>query len=431
MAFFSAPAWLKPLLTRKMLICLFTGFSSGLPLYLLIQLIPIWLQDGGVDIKVIGFAALTQLPFTWKFFWAPFMDRFAPPLGRRRGWMWITQIGLLLSIGALGSLRPDGDLSNIMALSTLIAVFAASQDVALDAFRREILADEELGPGNAMHVNAYRISGLIPGSLALVLADHLPWTSVFWITAFFMLPGLFLTLCVSEPVTPGQPRTLRAACVEPLLEFLRRVGWQGALLMLAFLFLYKLGDSMATALASPFYRTMGFSKEDVGLVAKHAGLWPMLIGGMAGAVIMVKIGINRALWVFGAVQMITILGFAWLAAQGPFPAGRLTEAHYASLAAVISAEYLGVGLGTAAFTAFIARATHPAYTAAQFALFTSLTAAPRTLCSAFAGVLVAHLGWSVFFLFCTALAVPGMLLLFKVAPWREKEESRTALVSPS
>ena len=176
------PAWLAPLLTRKMLICIFTGFASGLPLYLLINLVPAWLRSEGVDLKTIGFFALIQFPFTWKFIWAPLLDRYTPPLGRRRGWMLIAQVGLLLSIGSLGGFDPREQILLISALAALLAFLSATQDIALDAFRREILAEEELGLGNSVHVNAYRVAGLVPGSLSLILADLLPWNQVFWST---------------------------------------------------------------------------------------------------------------------------------------------------------------------------------------------------------------------------------------------------------
>ncbi|MGB4674315.1 MAG: AmpG family muropeptide MFS transporter [Azovibrio sp.] len=411
----TAPAWLAPLLTRKMLICIFTGFASGLPLYLLINLVPAWLRSEGVDLKTIGFFALIQFPFTWKFIWAPFLDRFILPLGRRRGWMLLTQVGLLFSIGTLGGFDPRKEILLISGLAALLAFLSATQDIALDAFRREILSEAELGLGSSVHVNAYRVAGLVPGSLSLILADSLPWNQVFWITALFMIPGMIMAILVKEPEILTPPKTLREACIEPFNEFIGRQGVQGALLVLSFLFLYKLGDSLATALSTPFYLDMGYSKTDIGLIAKHAGLWPAVIGGMIGGLWMVKIGINRALWIFGLVQMVTILGFAWLAWLGPQP--EILGFNRGALAAVISAEYLGVGLGTAAFTAFIARSTHPAYTATQFALFTSLTAVPRTVINAFAGVLVENLGWVGFYMLCTALAVPGMLLLIKVAPW--------------
>lgn len=410
-------AWYAPLLNRRMLLCVFTGFSSGLPLYLLLNLLPAWLRSEGVNLKTIGFFALIQFPYTWKFLWAPLLDRYIPPLGRRRGWMLITQIGLLFSIAALGFLSPAAALGSVVWLAIFIALFSATQDIALDAFRREILPEQELGLGNSVHVNAYRIAGLVPGSLSLILADHLPWVQVFIITALFMLPGLLLALFAAEPaVAKSAPKTLREAVVEPFHEFVTRAGWREAALILAFIFLYKLGDSMSTALATPFYLDMGFAKSQIGVVAKNAGLWPAVIGGLLGGLWMVKIGINRALWLFGVVQLLSIFGFAWLAWLGPRVA--VGAAELAQLALVIGFEALGVGLGTAAFVAFIARATNPLYTATQFALFTSLAAVPRTFINATTGVLVEHMGWVGFFLLCAALAVPGMLLLVKVAPWR-------------
>jgi len=406
--------WREALFNRRMLICVFTGFSSGLPLYVLINLIPAWLRSEGVELTAIGLFTLIQLPFTWKFLWSPLMDRYALPLmGRRRGWMLVTQLLLLASIALLGLLRPPGELWTIAGLATAVAFFSASQDIVLDAYRREILPDAELALGTSIHVNAYRVSSLVPGALALILADHLPWTSVFAITALFMLPGIAMTLVVREPPqSRSAPRTLREAVVEPFREFIARSGWRSALTVLAFIFLYKLGDSMATALATPFYLDMGFSKTDIGVVAKNAGLWASVIGGLLGGLWMVKIGINRALWLFGVVQLASILGFAWLA--------YVNRPDRALLALVIGVEALGVGLGTAAFTAFIARTTDPRYTATQYALFTSLAAVPRTVINASTGWIVEQTGWFDFYLLCTLLALPGMALLFRVAPWRQE-----------
>ena len=397
-----------------MLICIFTGFSSGLPLYLLIQLLPAWLRSEQVDLKAIGFFALIQLPYNWKFLWSPLLDRYAIPLlGRRRGWMLLTQILLLLSIPVFGMFHPKLDLWTIAYLATAVAFFSASQDIVLDAYRREILSDTELGLGNSVHVNAYRVAGLVPGALSLILADFLPWSTVFLITALFMVPGMLMTIFVSEPKIVGTPpKTLREAVVEPFREFIQRNGLNDALLVLAFIFFYKLGDSMATALATPFYLDMGFTKTEIGLIAKNAGLWPSIIGGLIGGIWMVKIGINRALWLFGFVQWISILGFAVLT---QFPQDKT------ALGLAIGFEAIGVGLGTVAFVAFIARTTNPAYTATQFALFTSLAALPRTVINSFAGVIVEQIGWLNFYWLCMSLAVPGMLLLFKVAPWGEKK----------
>ena len=411
----------QALLNRRMLICIFTGFASGMPLYLLISLVPAWLRSEGVGLKEIGFFALIGLPYTWKFFWSPLLDRYRLAIpgfsqfgfaGLRRGWMLATQIGLLLSIGALGFFNPNTDIWSIAWLCLLIAFLSATQDIVLDAYRRQILPDQELGLGNSIHVNAYRIAGLVPGSLSLILADSLPWQSVFMITAAFMFIGILMTLSIAEPKADARhPTTLNQAIVDPFKEFFSRQGVQQACLILAFMLLYKLGDSMATALATPFYLDMGFSKTEIGLIAKHAALWPMIVGGILGGILMLKIGINRALWLFGLVQIVSILGFALLA--------RVGEGLWL-LGLVISFEYLGVGLGTAAFVAFMARSTHPAFAATQLALFTALTAVPRTVASSFTGIIVEGVGWESFFYICTALAIPGMLLLFKVAPWNEE-----------
>lgn len=413
------PPWLASLFTKRMLICVFTGFSSGLPLYLLLNLVPAWLRTEGISLKAIGLFALIQFPYTWKFLWSPLLDRFAFPwLGRRRGWMFLTQVLLLGTIALLGTLQPAADLQAIVVMATLLAFASATQDIVLDAYRREILAEDELGLGNSVHVNAYRIAGLVPGSLSLILADHLPWGQVFFVTALFMLPGMLMTLTVSEPALTGTlPRSLREAVVEPFREFLGRAGWRNALLILAFIFLYKLGDSLCTALATPFYLDMGYAKSEIGLVAKNAGLWPAVIGGLLGGLWMVRLGINRALWLFGVVQVLSIFGFAWLAWLGPSP--EVDSARLGQLALVIGFEALGVGLGTAAFVAFIARTTNPRYTATQLALFTSLAAVPRTFINASAGWLVEGMGWANFFFLCALLALPGMALLLRVAPWQQ------------
>ena len=409
---------LRQIFSRNMLICIFTGFTSGLPLYFLINLIPAWLRSEHIDLKTIGLMALIGLPFTWKFIWSPVMDAVRLPfLGRRRGWMLVTQIGLLLALAAYAFLNPHQHLPVIIGLSAVVAFFSASQDIVLDAFRREILPDEELGLGNSIHVNAYRIAALVPGSLSLILADRMPWGNVFIITALFMLPSLLMTLFLAkEPdLPPAAPRTLVQTVVEPFQEFFSRKGTKQAALVLLFIFLYKLGDSMATSLATPFYLDMGFSKTDIGLIAKNAGLWPAVIAGILGGIWMLKLGINKALWLFGVVQVVTILGFVWLAGFGRFDTITLTE--QMMLAGVIGAEAVGVGLGTAAFVSYMARETNPAFTATQLALFTSLSAVPRTFINATTGYLIEWLGYVHFFWLCFILALPGMFLLLKVAPW--------------
>ena len=398
---------------QHMLICIFTGFSSGLPLYLLYQLVPAWLHSENIGLTEIGLFALVGLPYSWKFFWAPLLDRyFCTALGRRRSWLLPTQLGLLISIGALGFMDPQQHLQWIMVLSFVVALLSATQDVALDAYRRELLSDEELGLGSSIHVQAYRISGLIPGALSLILADHLPWSWVFMITASFMILGIGLTLSIRD-IEMELPRSVNlwATAIDPFKEFLNRNGITMTLQILSFMLLYKLGDSMATALSTPFYLDLGFTKTEIGIVAKNAALWPAIIGGLLGGLLMLKIGINRALWLFGLVQLVTIAGFAVLAEVGN---------SLWVLAFVIALEYLGVGLGTAAFTAFIARATSPKFAATQFALLTAFAVLPRTLASSLTGVLVEWVGWTEFYILCMLLALPGMLMLFWVAPWNQK-----------
>lgn len=406
------PRW-HSALNRRTLICVFLGFTSGLPLFILLTLLQAWLSKSGLDVKSLGLFALVMFPYTWKFLWSPLMDRYSfGPLGRRRGWMALTQILLFISIGALGMLDPQVQIAAVAFLASVIAFLSASQDVAIDAYRRELLPDNELGIGNAIHVNAYRVAGMVPGALSLILADMMPWSAVFWITAAFMLPGLVCTFLIKEPDVYGSPPNLREAVISPFTEFLARDGWKGALLVLSFIFFYKLGDSLATALATKFYLDIGFSMTQIGVIAKTTGFWTSLIGGLIGGVWMISLGINRALWIFGAVQAITILGFSWLAQNGPDPW---------LLALVIGGEAFGVGLGTAAFVAYIAKTTDPRYCATQFALFTSLAAVPRTFINASAGYVVDQTGWFNFFNICFLLALPGMLILFKVAPWGRKD----------
>jgi MFS transporter, PAT family, beta-lactamase induction signal transducer AmpG len=411
--------WTEILFTRKMLTCIFLGFSSGMPLFVLISLVPAWLRSNHVDLATIGLFALVGLPYTWKFVWSPLMDRFELPfLGRRRGWAVLTQLGLLLSIGVLGQFDPSTSLGPIVWIVFAVALFSASQDIVLDAYRRELLADDELGTGTSFWINAYRLSGLVPGSLALILADQLPWTAVFWITGLFMLVGIITTLTIKEVSDDAlAPRTLREAVLDPFVEFFSRDGIVAGLAILAFLFLYKLGDNMATALATPFYLDMGYSKTEIGTVAKFAGLWAVIAGATIGGLVMLKLSINRALWLFGFVQMFTILPFVWLSQAGHTLMG---------LFVVVSGEYLAVGLGSVALTAFMARETSKAFTATQFALFSSLIAVPRTFANASTGFIVEAVGWTQFFVICTIAAIPGMLLLLKVAPWTEKEEKKEA-----
>lgn len=405
-------SWREILLNRKMVTCVFLGFTSGMPLYVLIQLVPNWLRNNEVDLATIGLFALVSLPYTWKFLWSPLMDRYKLPfLGRRRGWALVTQAGLLFSIAALGHFDPTQSLKAIAVVVFIVSLFGASQDIVIDAYRRELLADDELGTGTSFFVNTYRVSSLVPGSLAIILSDHLPWALVYWITGLFMLVGIITTLVIRE-VSDDElaPHTLRDAVINPFVEFFSRDGIKAGLAILAFLFLYKLGDNMATALAQPFYIDMGYSQTEIGSAVKVASLWGSIGGGILGGIIMLRLSINRALWLFGFVQISTIIPYIWLSQAGHTITG---------LFLVVSGEYLGVGLGAIALTAFMARETSKAFTATQFALFTSFIAIPRTFANASTGFIIEAVGWTQFYVICAIVAIPGLLLLFKVAPWNE------------
>jgi MFS transporter, PAT family, beta-lactamase induction signal transducer AmpG len=428
------PSIWKQIFTTQMLSCIGTGFASGLPLYLLIQMLPTWMRDYQVDLKTIGLFSLTSLPYVWKFVWAPLLD-ISPSfmtLPRRKGWAIITQMVLILCMIALLFMNPIEDITSIAAVALVIAFASASQDAVLDAHRREILTDEEMGLGSSIFVNAYRLSSLVPGSLALLLADLYSWNIAHTSVIVTLVCIIGFTLWMPEPAQPKRSfEGLSAFDVfgEPFKEFRDRNGLRNMSLILAFMLFYKLGDSMATSLSSAFYLDLGFTKTELASTVKVASLWASIAGGIIGGVWMLKLGVQRALWVFGWFQLLTILGFAYLAwdssilplhQQFPDLTGegialqeRLHPNHLA-LFWVVSAEYLGIGLGTAAFVAFIASHTNKRFSAAQFALLTSISGLPRTLASSTSGWVVESIGYTGFFLTCTCLALPGMVLLFWV-----------------
>ncbi len=399
---------LKTIFSRRMLVALIMGFSCGLPLLLTITVLQAWMTEEGVDLTVIGLMALVGLPYTAKFFWAPFMDRYTLPfLGRRRGWLLTAQLALALAIAGMGLTDPSASPWMVAAAAFLVTFFSASQDIVVDAYRREDLSDEELGLGSSLYVNGYRLGMLLASGGGLILADHIPFSWVYLIMAVCMLPGVLTTLLAPEPPLPaGAPRRLREAVIDPLTEYFSR---QGALWILAFILLYKIGDTMASAMTTPFYLDIGFTKTEIGAVVKLFGFWATVVGSLIGGVIMLRLGINRSLWIFGVLQAVSTAGFALLARIGH---------SVPLLSGVIAFENLSGGMGTAAYVAFMASITNKRFTATQYALLSSLMGVPRVVASAPTGFLVKHFGWEGFFIACTLIAIPGMLLLLKFAPWR-------------
>ena len=390
-----------------MLVALLMGFSCGLPLLLTITLLQAWMKEEGVDLTLIGMMALVGIPYTVKFLWAPFLDRFTLPfLGRRRGWLLVAQVALIFSISGLGFTDPGKNPWMVAFAAFLVTFFSASQDIVVDAYRREDLTDEELGLGSSLYVNGYRVGMLLASGGGLIMADHLPFSAVYLIMAVCMLPGVITTFLAREPqVTLGTPRTMREAVFDPLVEYFNR---KGALWILAFILLYKIGDTMASSMTLPFYLDIGFTKTEIGAVVKLFGFWATVAGSLIGGVFMIRLGISRSLWIFGFLQAISTACFAVLARIGhSVPA----------LSGVIAFENLSGGMGTAAYVAFMASITNKKFTATQYALLSSLMGVPRVLASAPTGFLAKNLGWEGFFIICTLIAIPGMLLLLKFAPW--------------
>ena len=407
--------------SKKMLLCVYTGFCSGLPFFFILQLLPAWLKVSGVDLKTIGFFTLTQTPYLLKFLWSPLLDKISPfSLGYRRGWLIVTQFLLLITMPIFGLLSPQVDIYLIVILSFCTAFLSATQDIAIDAYRREILTDEELGNGNSIHINVYRIAGFIPGGLSLILARYVSWLDVFIFTAAFMIPMLIITFVIKEPKHEAIIQQKQGIFKQSIVEFFKRTSISHAIYILAFVALYKLGDSLATSLATAFYLDMNFDTQDIGSVAKNAMVWPSIIGAFLGGLLITRHGLNRALWLAGFMQMLSILGFVWLASAGPFNV--ITYQQLMMLACVISVESIGVGMGAAALVTFISRNTNPLFTATQFALLTGFSAIPRTLINSMSGILSSQLGWVNFFWLCIILAIPGMLLLFKIAPWHDQSK---------
>jgi PAT family beta-lactamase induction signal transducer AmpG len=390
-----------------MLVALLMGFACGLPLLLTITVLQAWMKEKGVDLAVIGMMALVGLPYTLKFLWAPFLDRFTIPfLGRRRGWLLVAKAALLFSIVGLGLTDPKDNPWMVAFAAFLVTFFSASQDIVVDAYRREDLPDEELGLGSSLYVNGYRVGMLLASGGGLIMADHMPFSMVYLIMAFCLAPGIITTFFAPEPETElGTPKTIKEAVIEPMVEYFSR---QGALWILAFILLYKIGDTMASAMTIPFYLDIGFSKTEIGTIVKLFGFWATIAGSLAGGVLMLRLGINRCLWYFGFLQAVSTAGFAVLAQIGH---------SITFLSAVIAFENLSSGMGTAAYVAFMASITNKKFTATQYALLSSLMGVPRVLASAPTGFLVKTMGWEGFFIGCTLIAVPGMLLLIKFTSW--------------
>jgi len=403
----SRPSLLATIFSGRMLVAFLMGFAAGLPLVLTGSLLKVWLQDEGVDLGTIGLFALVGLPYTLKFLWAPLLDRYVPSrLGRRRGWLLLFQLALVACIAGLGLSDPREHLYVMAVIALLVSFFSASQDIVIDAYRRESLSDEEQGLGSSLYVNGYRLGLLLASGGGLILADFIPFSAVYALMAGCMLLGVATTLFAREPeLAEGAPKTLLDAVIKPFVDYFSRTDARWILL---FILLYKLGDTMAGEMASNFYRDIGFSKTEIGSVVKLFGFWATIVGSLVGGVLILRLGIFASLVSFGVLQAVSTLGFAWLAYVGH---------DLVTLGGVVTFENFTAGMGTAAYIAFMASLTNKKFTATQYALLSSLMGVPRTIFAAPTGYIAAALGWQWFFVLCTLIALPGLLLLAKFRGW--------------
>ncbi len=392
--------------TARMLTALVMGFAGGLPLFLTSTVLQAWMKESGVDLGTIGLFALVGLPYTLKFLWAPLMDRYIPSLlGRRRGWLLIWQLLLTAAIGLLAFSDPSQLLMMTAVAALLLSFFSASQDIVIDAYRRESLSDDEQGMGAALYVSGYRIGILLATGGGLIMADYMSYQSVYLVMATVMAGSIIATLLAKEPeMNHGHPSTLREAVINPFKEYFTR---KHAILILLFIFLYKVGDTMASQMTIPFYLELGFSKTEIGSIVKLFGFWATIGGTFLGGLMIMRFGIFFGLIWFGLLQALSTAGFAALAVIGYNPV---------ALGFVITFENLSAGLGTAAFIAFMASLTDKRFTATQYALLTSFMGMPRVFAAAPTGFMAESMGWFSFFIFCTLIALPGLLLLY----WLDK-----------
>jgi PAT family beta-lactamase induction signal transducer AmpG len=375
-----------------------------MPLLLTLRTLQAWMTEAGVDLKTIGIFALVGLPYSLKFLWSPFFDRYEVlGLGRRRGWLVLTQLGLLVSIASMGFIDPKSETWLMATLAILVSFFSASQDVIVDAYRRETLADSDLGLGSTFYIYGYRIAMWVSGAFAIGLAYYISWNQVYLVMAGVMGIGLGTTLWAKEPVVEAPPpRTLRDAVILPFKDFLRR---EGAFWILGFILLYKVGETMSGSMLTPFYFKMGYSKLEIATIAKSFSVVFTLVGSFIGGLVVQRRGIIFSLWLFGISQTFSTLLIAALT---------LVEKNLWVLGTIISIEDLATSMASAAFVAFMASMTNKQFSATQYALLSSLMGVPRVILSSPTGYLAESMGWMGFFIFCSAVTIPGLLMIPKM-----------------
>ncbi len=406
--------WGRVAATRRIIAVAALAIPSGLPLGLVIVTLPVWMSDVGVDIRTVGLFLLVQLPWNLKFLWAPLLDRWALGWpGRRRSWILLAQVFVMLGTAAFAVLDPRQSTLAIAALALFVTFWSATQDIAYDAWTVDVLEPDEQGVANGLRVATYRVAMYLAGAVAIAASQTVPWHLIFVALAAVFVPSMALTVWAPEPaVAPAAPRSLAEAVWGPLAQFFRRPR---ALEVALFVATFKLADNLAGALVSPFLLQVGFAKVQIGLAQKTIGLLCTILGSIAGGALTTAWGLNRALWVFGVLQGVTAAGYAVVAWAGT---------NLPVMYGAVAVETLTAGMGTAAFLALLMRLTSRRYAATQFALLSSLMGVSRTLMGPVAGYGAAQLGWLRFFALTPLAAIPGLLLLPRFAPWRGPEPAQ-------
>jgi len=405
---FDITPYLQVFRNRRVGIITFLGFSSGLPFALTGGTLQAWMAVAGVDLQTIGFFSLVGIPYAVKFLWSPFMDRYIPPwLGRRRGWILISQVTLMFGLTAMAFSSPREFPWVLAILACFVAFTSASQDIVIDAYRTDVLKERERGAGAAVFVMGYRIATLVSGALALVLSDHIGWQNTYLLMAAVMVIGIISTLAGPEPEEKvAAPVSLQEAIAGPLKEYFSR---NAAIPLLFLIVLYKLGDAYAGVLTTAFLiKGIGFSASDVGTINKGFGFVSLIAGAMVGGSLMVRLGLFRSLLAFGILQAVSNLSFMLLAWIGK---------SYGMLVFAVAFENFSGGMGTAAFVSLLMPMCNHRYTATQYALLSSLAALGRIFIGPTSGFLVEAVGWANFFFITALTALPGLLLL-----WRLRQE---------
>jgi PAT family beta-lactamase induction signal transducer AmpG len=400
----------RVLMSARLWLAALMGFSGGLPLLLTLTVLQAWLTQEGVSLATIGMAGLVGLPYSIKFLWAPLVDRFKPlTLGRRRSWLLITQLALVASIVFLGLQDPARNIWAVLVAALCVTFFSATQDIVIDAYRRETLADDEQGLAASFYTYGYRIGMLLASAGGLILADIIGFNAVYFVMAAVMAACIVVTLVAPEPAGNPVPRTLAQSFIGPFVEFFtRRDSAFKASLVLVFIVIYKVGDNLANHMSIPFYLQLGFTNTEIGAIAKVVGAGALLFGVFIGGAITLKLRLYRAMFVIGVLQAASTACYVLLAVAGR---------DIAWLTTVIAFENMTVGMGTSALLAFMAALTNKQFTATQFALLSTLATIPRSLLSAPSGFMAEALGWPQFFVVCALLALPGLLLLPLVRQW--------------